>query len=32
MELARLGGGNNFAIYWLNLVTLEQLDFGGSSG
>ena len=27
MPVARLGGGNNFAIYWLNLVTLRTIRF-----
>ena len=27
MALARLGGGNNFALYWLNLVTLGTIRF-----
>ena len=25
MAVARLGGGNNFAIYWLDLVTLGTI-------
>ena len=25
MAIARLGGGNNFAIYWLDLVTLGTI-------
>ena len=39
MAVARLGGGNSFAIYWLKLVTLGtfrflveiQVDFLGSN-
>ena len=27
MLVARLGGGNNFALYWLNLVTLGTIRF-----
>ena len=27
MPVARLGGGNNFALYWLNLVTLGTIRF-----
>ena len=27
MAVARLGGGNNFAIYWLKLVTLGTIRF-----
>ena len=27
MPVVRLGGGNNFAIYWLNLVTLRAIRF-----
>ena len=27
MAVARLGGGNNFAIYWLKLVNLETIRF-----
>ena len=27
MPVARLGGGNNFALYWLNLVTLRTIRF-----
>ena len=27
MAVARLGGGNSFAIYWLNLVTLGTIRF-----
>ena len=27
MPVARLGGGNNFAIYWLDLVTLGTIRF-----
>ena len=38
MPIARLGGGNNFALYWLNLVMLInhlifveiQVDYHGS--
>ena len=25
MPVARLGGGNNFALYWLNLVILRTI-------
>ena len=25
MAVARLGGGNNFAVYWLDLVTLGTI-------
>ena len=27
MPVARLGGGNNFALYWFNLVTLRTIRF-----
>ena len=27
MPVARLGGGNNFALYWLNLVILRTIRF-----
>ena len=27
MPVARLGGGNNFALYWPNLVTLGTIRF-----
>ena len=27
MPVARLGGGNNFVLYWLNLVTLGTIRF-----
>ena len=27
MAVARLGGGNSFAIYWLKLITLGTISF-----